>query len=719
MKSHVRYLIPGIVVLAALLLVVALSGRMDFAEHKHFDGKLDRLDKLDAALNENVFKARFRLISDYDEIFEQTDALKETIASLSAVPSFVSREGRDVLRQKLEEVSKLHAQKEQLIENFKSENAVLNNSLRYLPTAASDLLARLPGDDEGRLLEAPMNRLMQLVLASCAQPGNENEDDIRASLNQLAGWREQHADHPQAAAVASVAAHVRSIITRKPRIEALTEEIVSIPTTSRTEELLHIYEIELGDVLRRSDRDQRVLGGLCALLLLGIGYTIYALVIANRHLEQRVRERTAALETEVTERTLAQDRLNDSLRSLASINAVLDRSCIIATTDRRGNITHANDNFCAISGFSREELLGQNHRILKSDEHSEAFFQDLWKTISRGGIWRGEVRNQSKSGHFYWVDTTIGPMLDEAGAPNGFLAIRADITERKRVEAEAAEMNKQLIETSRHAGMAEVATGVLHNVGNVLNSVNVSASLVADGVKKSKVGNLGRVVALLDQHAADLGAFVTSDAQGKNLPGYLRQLHDRWVKEQAAIITEMTALRDNIDHIKDIVAMQQEYAKVTGVTEVLKVTDLVEDSLRMNAAALSRHGVSVAREFHDVPPIAIEKHKALQVLVNLIRNAKYACDEGGREDKRLTLRVHNGDGRIKISVIDNGVGIPPENLTRIFNHGFTTRKEGHGFGLHSGALAATEMGGALRVHSDGPGHGATFTLELPVGGTAN
>jgi signal transduction histidine kinase len=160
--------------------------------------------------------------------------------------------------------------------------------------------------------------------------------------------------------------------------------------------------------------------------------------------------------------------------------------------------------------------------------------------------------------------------------------------------------------------------------------------------------------------------------------------------------------------------MQQTYASFGGVKEMIDVVHLVEDSLRINAGALSRDEVEVVREFESVPILNVEKHKILQILVNLLRNAKYACDESGRADKRLTLRVANGEGRIRISVIDNGVGIPPENLTRIFNHGFTTRKDGHGFGLHSSALAAKEMGGSLTVHSDGPGQGASFTLELPL-----
>jgi len=262
--------------------------------------------------------------------------------------------------------------------------------------------------------------------------------------------------------------------------------------------------------------------------------------------------------------------------------------------------------------------------------------------------------------------------------------------------------------------MAEVATSVLHNVGNVLNSVNVSSTLVADNLKKSKAANLSKVVALLREHAPDLGVFITRDPKGNQLPTYLAELAEHLAGEQIFAIEELGHLQKNIDHIKDIIAMQQNYANISGVTETVQVSDLVEDALRMNGSALVRHDVEAIREFEAVPPITVEKHKVLQILVNLIRNAKYACDAAGRPDKRLTVRVTNGDNRVRIAVIDNGIGIPPENLTRIFNHGFTTRKDGHGFGLHSGALAAKELGGLLYVQSEGAGRGATFVLELPL-----
>jgi signal transduction histidine kinase len=286
----------------------------------------------------------------------------------------------------------------------------------------------------------------------------------------------------------------------------------------------------------------------------------------------------------------------------------------------------------------------------------------------------------------------------------------------KRVEERTQELekiHKQLLEASRQGGMAEIATNVLHNVGNVLNSVNVSASLVFDSVKKSRLSSLAKVAGLLREHEQDLGTFITSDPQGKQLPSYLGQLSDHFLADQKAMVQELESLRGNIEHIKEIVAMQQTYAKVGGVKEMINVVNLVEDSMRMNEGALSRHHVAVIREFEDVPLMNVEKHKILQIMVNLLRNAKHACQESELADRQLRVRVVNGDGRVRILVMDNGVGIPPENLTRIFNHGFTTRKDGHGFGLHSGALAAKEMGGSLTVRSDGAGQGATFTLELP------
>ena len=383
-------------------------------------------------------------------------------------------------------------------------------------------------------------------------------------------------------------------------------------------------------------------------------------------------------------------------------------------TDRDGIMLRVNDAYCRMVQKSRKELEGQLMTIVHSKANADFVLSTYQKRVDSNALvphFGTEVIlwNGAKA----WFELS-NSLLEVSGKLRCVLSIFRDVTIRKQTELELASMHQQLLEVSRQAGMAEVATNVLHNVGNVLNSVNVSSSLVSDMVRTSKAGNLAKAVALLQAHENDLDDFLTNDAKGRQLPGYLKSLANHLAGEQQETHKELKSLAANIDHIKEIITMQQSYAKVLGVTESLPVVDLVEDAMRLNAGAMERHQVKVVREYFEVPPILVDKHKVLQILVNLIRNAKYALDDRGHTDKRMVLQVGlNGNNTVKISVIDNGVGIPSENLTRIFEHGFTTRKEGHGFGLHNGALTAKELGGKLTAYSDGPGKGATFTLELP------
>src|SRR6185437_1635652 len=244
--------------------------------------------------------------------------------------------------------------------------------------------------------------------------------------------------------------------------------------------------------------------------------------------------------------------------------------------------------------------------------------------------------------------------------------------------------------------------------------VNVSAALVADHLQGLNIDNLGRAASMIRDHQKDIGEFLTNDPKGKKLPEYLSGMASHLADERTLLLKEIGFVRSKIEHIKEIVAAQQNYGKAMGVAEKIKIEELVEDVLRIQAGELSQHGVQIQREYSTVPEVVVDKHKALQILLNLLTNDKHACVESRQENKRVIVRVANGDDRIRVSLIDNGVGIPTENLKKIFNHGFTTRKNGgHGFGLHSGALTAKEMGGTLTAHSDGPGTGATFMLEIP------
>ncbi|HVM51108.1 MAG TPA: PAS domain S-box protein [Candidatus Acidoferrum sp.] len=389
-------------------------------------------------------------------------------------------------------------------------------------------------------------------------------------------------------------------------------------------------------------------------------------------------------------------------------------------TDRDGVILRVNEAYCRMVEKPKAELEGQPFTVVHTPANAEFVLSTYQQRVDTKRLEpRLETQVTLWNGKEVWFELSSS-LLERPGQPPLVLCIFRDVTRRKQAAEELERMHRELFDASRQAGMAEVATSVLHNVGNVLNSVTVSSSVVCDKVRQSKLGNLVKAVALLREHAADLGSFLTNDARGRQLPDYLHSLAEHLSVEQGQVLQELKSLAGNIDHIKEIVAMQQSYAKVLGVLEWLPVTELVEDALRLNSGAMERHHVQVLREYSEVPPILVDKHKVLQILVNLVRNAKYALDDRGHADKRLVLRVGvNGSNRVRIAVIDNGIGIAPENLTRIFEHGFTTRKEGHGFGLHNGALAAKDLGGSLTAHSAGPGTGATFTLELPIRGKEN
>ncbi|MFQ6556544.1 ATP-binding protein [Pseudomonas sp. Lb2C1-1] len=279
----------------------------------------------------------------------------------------------------------------------------------------------------------------------------------------------------------------------------------------------------------------------------------------------------------------------------------------------------------------------------------------------------------------------------------------------------AAEAQTQLAAAARQAGMAEIATNVLHNVGNVLNSVNISADLVTRKLRTSKALGLGKAVQMMNEHAEDLGDFISHDEKGKLLPSYLNQLVDALAIEQQSMTEELGQLSKSVDHIKEIVAAQQSYAGTSSIAETVQIKELIEDALRMNAGIIAARQITVVRNFAETPLLLLDKHRVLLILVNLIKNASRAMDDKPELAHQIILQseMHQGNSLV-IKVIDNGEGIEPENLTRIFAHGFTTRKDGHGFGLHSCVLAAMEMGGSLEAHSDGPGTGATFTLKLAI-----
>jgi PAS domain S-box-containing protein len=416
------------------------------------------------------------------------------------------------------------------------------------------------------------------------------------------------------------------------------------------------------------------------------------------------------------------DKVERDLRQKADLSA--ERSFLRALMDNPCNLIYFKDvnsrfircsrGLCERFGVRPDQIVGLTDFDIFREEHAREAFDDEQRIIRTGEPVTGKIEKETwKNGQDSWCITAKSPLRDDDGKIIGTVGISKDFTPVKEAEAKLEEMHGQLLEASRGAGMAEVATSILHNVGNVLNSVNVSCSVVSDKIRKSRVANVARLAELLNENTSDLSGFLAGP-KGRQFPVYLTELSSHLASERDEMLRELQSLTTNIEHIKEIVASQQSYARTAGVIESIALPGLVDDALAMHRGAFGRHGVRVIREYSETPPILVDKHKVLQILINLLHNSKYAVDEGGAKDKWIKVRLEKHlPEAVRISIIDNGVGILPENLRRIFEHGFTTRRNGHGFGLHSGALTAKELGGSLTASSEGAGRGARFDLQLP------
>lgn len=365
-----------------------------------------------------------------------------------------------------------------------------------------------------------------------------------------------------------------------------------------------------------------------------------------------------------------------------------------------------------------------------------------------------------------WLNWTAGPIATPDGERLGAVAVFRDATQRKASEEQLRqahdelearviertrklrEAQSQLVDTALAAGKAEVATNILHNVGNVLNGVNVLTQVVAERLEDPRWHAVQKLADLIAEHREDLAHFLTEDRRGKRVPQYLGELAGVLHRERTAIIERVQRLAEQMEHIKRIIHVQQEHARTVSLSEETSVAEVIDAALEINQSGLERHGIVLEKTFEEIPTIELDKHKLLQILINLISNAKHALADRPRGERRLIIRLlvprHSGAGHgagagvgdgagaddsdgdevtggdetrgdhIRIEVTDNGKGIAPELLTRIFQHGFSTRDEGHGFGLHASVLAAKQLGGTLTAHSDGVDRGATFIVELSL-----
>ena len=364
---------------------------------------------------------------------------------------------------------------------------------------------------------------------------------------------------------------------------------------------------------------------------------------------------------------------------------------------------------------STAEMMGRTDFDYWDAECAQKFHDDEQKVMRTGKPLIGEIDRELRSdGKESYVMSSKFPLRDNEGNIFGLFGISKDITEHQATQKALEESNKNLVIASRQAGMAEVATNVLHNVGNVLNSFNIAISQAHRYGKSLNCERLMEVADMLTANA-DQPNYLSDHEQGREIPGYMSAACAQMLSDRDDLIQELNAANQHLEHIKVIVSMQQKYAMAAGVIEQVSISDVVDSAVRMCISSLDRHGIKIRINQIKDAVVSVDQHCVIQILVNLIRNAKHACQDLGHGKGLINVTIDASyKDHFEIHVVDNGIGISPEQMQKLFQHGFTTRKTGHGFGLHSGANSAREAGGSLTAESDGVMLGACFTLSMPT-----
>lgn len=431
----------------------------------------------------------------------------------------------------------------------------------------------------------------------------------------------------------------------------------------------------------------------------------------NQQLESRVQARTRDLE-----------------QSEIKIRAILDNIGEgIVVLDENGTIESLNPAAENIFAMKEAEAIGLHSALLIANSEADDAADSDHYNDETDGAFRSSSNQQPKEYQGLRADGSTFPLEFVVSAMNvGDKRLRVcilrDVSMRKETEATLADAQGQLVDAAHKSGMADMATGVLHNIGNILNSVNLAGEEIHRISSASKISGLLKANDLLLQHQEDRGEFLTQDARGQKLPDYFIKMGKVLSDEINEINKESKELIKKTTMMKEVISTQQAYAKSGFHSEQLNLSHLVEDALKIQEASLKKWGVKLEKNYADIPECTGQKSKLLQVITNLVKNAKEAMNDNDQYNRPKEMRIDigmNNDKSVYLTIKDNGCGINEQQLTKIFNHGFTTKETGHGFGLHTCANAMTEMKGTLKVESEGLQKGATFTVIIPVGNSGS
>ena len=447
-----------------------------------------------------------------------------------------------------------------------------------------------------------------------------------------------------------------------------------------------------------------------------------AVAMDNARVHHHLNEQSQAHEVSRREISTTRQHLQD----------FIDHSpAAIYIKDRDGRYLMLNGRLESFFGLPRSKILGRKDSDLLKPEHARSLMENDQRVLTSGTTLQFEEQLPWHDGMHTFISAKF-PMRGVDGRIQGLCGVSTDITDRKRAEGALQRANeeleqrvaerteqlnaaqRELLDRARHAGMAEIANSILHNLGNALTGITVSSTVLRERIQGMPVASLGRAAGLLDLPPDKLGEFLTKDERGRQIPEYLSKLHARLAEERLLLLEECSAMATKIEHATSVIATQQNYARSRiRLSEKACMRELMEDALRL--CAIGDHFDKIfQREYGEEEPEFYDRHVIVQILVNFISNAKNAVRERPENHQpRITLSVSQDAGHTSVAVSDNGIGFDESVKARLFTHGFTTRDKGHGFGLHSSALSAEALGGKIDARSEGPGRGARFELTLP------
>lgn len=465
------WLLIGAVLLALVTLLYFRTQTVDLEAHSRIVEDLRLLKHADASLNTDILKTRDGLLWHYDTVTGSMKRLARLHQSLKSNLSSAGYGNSARFRTALEKTGELIGTKASLLEDFKSQNAILKNSTKHLPQVADDIFARPESDDFDLYLILVTGALVSDVLSYTKDPSPAMQTQIQDKIRYIQRVNSGY-DGVLRQYFTWLIKHAQVILETQPVADRMVSRLTSLPLDQNLSALGALYESQHQAKMQRADYYRTYLYALVLILLVFVAYILLQLRASTEALKQTVEE------------------LNHQ-------KFALDQHAIVSKTDKSGRITYANDKFLEISGYERGELIGQLHSIINSGFHDREFFEDLWRTIGRGNVWHGDIRNRAKTGDYYWVATTIVPFLDDRGEPKQYISIRTDITRRRQIEAALFQAKERAHVTLESIGDAVIT---VDKEGNTDYMNPVAERLAGLGNEAAKrYGNLLNIFDIVDE----------------------------------------------------------------------------------------------------------------------------------------------------------------------------------------------------------------------------